>query len=54
MERELLRMSRRRLTAYDHLSLYLLDDQIANPSVSELANRRFDPFDQTRARGRHI
>ena len=50
MESELLRMPRRGLPADDHLSLNLLNDEIADPSVRELANLRFDPFDQASAR----
>ena len=49
MEGELLRMTGRGLSADDHLSLNLLDHQIANPSVRVQANFRFDPFDQARA-----
>jgi len=54
MKGELLRMPRRRLPADDHLSVNLLNDQIADPSVRELVNLRFDPFDQAWASVRHF
>ena len=53
MKCELLRMTGRGLPADDHLSLNLLNHKIADPSVRELANLRFDPFDQAWA-VRHI
>ncbi len=54
MEGELLRMSRWRLPADDHLSLDLLNHEIADPSVGELANLGLDPFDQARTHVMHI
>ncbi len=44
VHRELLGVPGRSLAADDHLALDFLDDEIADPSVGELADVRFDPL----------
>jgi hypothetical protein len=54
MHRELLGMPGRDLTADDHLPPDLLDHEVADPSVGELANLRLDLLSQGRAGVRTI
>jgi hypothetical protein len=49
MQGKLLRMPRRGLTTDNHLSLDLLDDEVADASVRQLANLGCNPLRQARS-----